>query len=55
MTEQMIGSQRVKDKIQNEYFTVNGQNIIGTYIIPLTLIQQTVHKQNIVCNNQMLK
>ena len=36
-------------------FAVNGQNKIGIYIIPWTLIQLTVHEKNIVCNNQMLK
>ena len=35
--------------------TVNGQNITGIYIIPLTLIQLTDKKQNLVCNNWWLK
>ena len=39
----------------NSQYTVNRQNIIGIYIIPLTLIQFTVHEQNIVRNNWWLK
>ena len=35
--------------------TVSGQNTIGIYIILLAVIQNTAHKQNTVCNNQLLK
>ena len=35
--------------------TASGQNTIGIYIIPLALIQNTAHKQNTVCNNQLLE
>ena len=35
--------------------TVSGQNIIGIYIILLTLIQLTENKQNLICNNWWLK
>ena len=40
---------------RNYTFTVNRQNMIGIFIIPLTLIQLNVFKQNIACNNHMLK
>ena len=36
-------------------YTVSGQNTLGIYVIPLALIQHTAYKQNIVCNNQLLK
>ena len=36
-------------------FTVSGQNMIGIYIIPLTLIQLIEDEQNLVCNNWWLK
>ena len=36
-------------------YTVSGQNTLGIYIIPFALIQNTAHKQNTVCNNQLLK
>ena len=35
--------------------TVSRQNTIGIYIIPLALIQHTAQKQNIICDNQLLK
>ena len=36
-------------------FTVSCQNMIGMYIIPLTLIQLDSYKHNDVCKNQLLK
>ena len=44
-----------KIKSHSIIYTVSGQNVIGIYIIPMTLIQLTGYKQNDVCNNQLLK
>ena len=35
--------------------TVSGQNTVVIYITPLASIQHTAQKQNIVCDNQLLK
>ena len=34
-----------------KWCTVNGQNTMGVYIIPLALIQNLEKEQNNVCNN----
>ena len=43
------------EMLRKAKIAVGGQNSIGIYIIPLASIQYTAQKQNIVCDNQLLK